>query len=62
MKSDHNCSKWELKGLYNLKDNPSENWNKNFVDNPEYKQLVEKMKKTYLEIRESGERTAPYNF
>ncbi|VGO19798.1 sulfatase family protein [Pontiella sulfatireligans] len=59
IQSDHQCSKWEPKALYNLKDNPTENRKFNFVKNPEYKQLVEKMKKEYLEIRTSGQRTAP---
>lgn len=62
IQSNHKCEIWEPKALYNLEDNPTENHKKNFVNNPEYKQLIEKMKKEYLEIRESGQRTAPYNF
>jgi arylsulfatase A-like enzyme len=62
IQSDHKCSKWEPKALYNLKDNPSEKWTGNLIGNPEYSQLIKQMKKKYLEIREGGERTAPYNF
>lgn len=62
IQSNHECTKWEPKALYNLRDNPGEKWNQNLVDHPEYKQLVERMKKEYLKIRESGVRTAPYNF
>ncbi len=59
VKSDHNCSKWEPIGLYNLKDNPTEDHKGNFVKNPEYKPLVDKMLTEYLEIRTSGVPTAP---
>lgn len=59
IQSDYQCSKWEPKALFNLKDNPTENSKKNFVNNPEYKNLVEKMRKEYLKIRTSGRRTVP---
>ncbi|MDZ8120425.1 sulfatase family protein [Pontiella agarivorans] len=62
IQSDHHCSFWKPKALYNLEENPTENHKKNLIKNPEYNDLVEKMKQEYLDIRTSGVRTAPYNF
>lgn len=60
IQSNNECTMWEPKSLFNLKDNPSENPAFNFANNPEYKQLVDKMLAEYLDIRTSGRRTAPH--
>lgn len=59
IQSDNKQSKFEPIALYNLEDNPQENKDRNMVNDPEHKTLVDKMLKEYLEILNPRQRTAP---
>ncbi|MEM1082702.1 MAG: arylsulfatase [Verrucomicrobiota bacterium] len=61
IQSDHALKKFEPSKLYNLEENPTENPELNKVNEPEFKELTARMLKDYLEIQNSGRRTAPYN-
>ncbi|MDF7825175.1 arylsulfatase [Pontiellaceae bacterium B12227] len=50
-------TKYEPKLLYNLQEDPGET--KNLIKNPEYKKVVDKMFKEYMDLIESGRPTAP---
>lgn len=57
IKSTFKRTKYDPMALYNLEDDPGEK--KNLINNPEYRQVAEKMHKEYMEIIESGIPTAP---
>lgn len=59
IQSDAKLSKFEPKALYDLEKNPHEKWNQNLLGNPEFKPIVERMLREYLEILRSRQRTAP---
>ncbi|MBK1879261.1 arylsulfatase [Pelagicoccus mobilis] len=61
IKSDPKLSFFKPQNLFNLRDNPYEDSKKDLVRNPEYKGRVDAMLKEYINIRNSGVRTAPYN-
>jgi len=61
MQSDNKLSKFEPIALYNLEENPTENPKKNMVKSSKHKKVVELMRKEYMGILESKERTAPLN-
>ncbi|QBG46839.1 sulfatase [Verrucomicrobia bacterium S94] len=57
IQSDFKRTKYEIKSLYNLKDDPGEK--NDLVNNPEYRPTAEKMFREYIKIIESGMPTAP---
>lgn len=59
LQSDHKLTNFESKALFNLNDNPTERPDGNKVNDPAYAQRVEQMRKEYLRIRASGQRTIP---
>lgn len=59
IQSDHNLTKFEPKALFNLEKSPGELPKDNQIGNPECKPLIDQLLNEYLEIRRSGQRTAP---
>jgi arylsulfatase A-like enzyme len=59
IQSDHNLTKFEPKALFNLEKTPKELPKDNQIGNPECKSLIDQLLNEYLEIRRSGQRTAP---
>lgn len=57
VKSDWGCSKWEPTALFNLEKSPKEYPKDNQINNPESRDLIDKMLKEYLELRTSRVRT-----
>ncbi|MGC6424843.1 MAG: sulfatase family protein [Lentimonas sp.] len=61
IQGSHNLDKWEPLALFNLESNMGENEKQNFINHPEHRSRAQKMFNDYMEIRESGVRTAPIN-
>jgi len=61
IQSNHPLTKWEPIALFNLDDNTGEKESGNMLNHPEYKGRAKQMFKEYMEIRQSGVRTAPVN-
>ena len=61
IQSNHALDKWEPIALFNLDSNTGERESDNYINNPEYRGMVEQLFKSYMSIRESGIRTAPIN-
>ncbi len=58
MQSNHKLTKFDPIALFNLKQNPFENEDDNFVEHNEYQSKISQMRTRYLKLRNSGVATA----